>query len=273
MQVANSPADGYTLLIGSNGPLTVNPFVQAKLGYDPLKDFVAVGLANLAPHAIVLNNSVRGEERGRTGRDVEEAADHARHVRRRQRLASDLGALQRRDRRQDHPRALSRRRRAHSGYARGHDLRRDDGDVDDAAAARQGQGPHPRRGVEQAIDAGAGRADLHRVGRQGFHGGKLRRPGGAGEDTARDRGDAGEGADQGAGRQEDPGHASSSPAPNWCRRICRPRRASPTTSRRTTRTPRRPRRSPGSSPSKICSLLFEARRRRGPCSTWRTPRP
>jgi tripartite-type tricarboxylate transporter receptor subunit TctC len=57
-QVATSPPDGYTLLTGSNGPLTVNPFMQAKLNYDPLKDFVAVGLANLAPHAIALNPSV-----------------------------------------------------------------------------------------------------------------------------------------------------------------------------------------------------------------------
>jgi tripartite-type tricarboxylate transporter receptor subunit TctC len=56
--VATSPPDGYTLLIGSNGPLTVNPFVQAKLSYDPLKDFVAVGLANLAPHALVLHPSI-----------------------------------------------------------------------------------------------------------------------------------------------------------------------------------------------------------------------
>ena len=56
--VATSPPDGYTLLTGSNGPLTVNPFVQAKLNYDPLKDFVAIGLANLAPHCIVLHNSV-----------------------------------------------------------------------------------------------------------------------------------------------------------------------------------------------------------------------
>jgi len=56
--VATSPPDGYTLLTGSNGPLTVNPFVQAKLSYDPLKDFVAIGLANLAPHSIVLHNSV-----------------------------------------------------------------------------------------------------------------------------------------------------------------------------------------------------------------------
>jgi tripartite-type tricarboxylate transporter receptor subunit TctC len=57
--VATAAPDGYTLLTGSNGPLTVNPFVQAKLPYDPLKDFVPIGLANLAPHSIVLNNSVQ----------------------------------------------------------------------------------------------------------------------------------------------------------------------------------------------------------------------
>jgi tripartite-type tricarboxylate transporter receptor subunit TctC len=56
--VASSVPDGYTLLTGSNGPLTVNPFVQAKLPYDPLKDFIPIGLANLAPHSIVLHNSV-----------------------------------------------------------------------------------------------------------------------------------------------------------------------------------------------------------------------
>ena len=57
-QVASSAPDGYTLLIGSNGPLTVNPFMQAKLSYDPLKDFAAIGLANLAPHAIAVNPEV-----------------------------------------------------------------------------------------------------------------------------------------------------------------------------------------------------------------------
>ena len=50
--------DGYTLLVGSNGPLTVNPFIQAKLGYDPLKDFDAVALTSYVPHAIVLNPGV-----------------------------------------------------------------------------------------------------------------------------------------------------------------------------------------------------------------------
>jgi tripartite-type tricarboxylate transporter receptor subunit TctC len=56
--VARAAADGYTLLVGSNGPLTVNPFVQAKLGYDPLKDFAAVALTSYVPHVIILNNKV-----------------------------------------------------------------------------------------------------------------------------------------------------------------------------------------------------------------------
>ena len=55
---ARAAPDGYTLFTGSNGPLTVNPFVQAKRSYDPLKDFVAIGLANLAPHSIVVHQSV-----------------------------------------------------------------------------------------------------------------------------------------------------------------------------------------------------------------------
>ena len=36
---ARAAPDGYTLLIGSNGPLTVNPFVNANLTYDPLERF------------------------------------------------------------------------------------------------------------------------------------------------------------------------------------------------------------------------------------------
>jgi tripartite-type tricarboxylate transporter receptor subunit TctC len=54
--VAKAEPDGYTLLVGSNGPLTVNPFVHAKLGYDPLKDFAAVALTSYVPHALILAN-------------------------------------------------------------------------------------------------------------------------------------------------------------------------------------------------------------------------
>ena len=59
--VAHAAPDGYTLLVGSNGPLTVNPFVQANLGYDPLKDFAAVALTSYVPHAIILSNKVEAK--------------------------------------------------------------------------------------------------------------------------------------------------------------------------------------------------------------------
>jgi tripartite-type tricarboxylate transporter receptor subunit TctC len=59
--VARATADGYTLFVGSNGPLTVNPFVQAKLGYDPLKDFAAVALTSYVPHVIILNDKVEAK--------------------------------------------------------------------------------------------------------------------------------------------------------------------------------------------------------------------
>src|SRR5215831_8414967 len=56
--VARAAPDGYTLLVGSNGPLTVNPFVQAQLGYDPLKDFAPIALTSYVPHALLLSNKV-----------------------------------------------------------------------------------------------------------------------------------------------------------------------------------------------------------------------
>jgi tripartite-type tricarboxylate transporter receptor subunit TctC len=56
--VARSAPDGYTLLVGSNGPLTVNPLIQAKLGYDPLKDLAPVALTSYVPHVIILNSKV-----------------------------------------------------------------------------------------------------------------------------------------------------------------------------------------------------------------------
>src|SRR5262252_1954964 len=47
--VAKSPADGYTLLLGSSGTLTAGPAVFKNLPYDPLKDFVAVGAIQSVP--------------------------------------------------------------------------------------------------------------------------------------------------------------------------------------------------------------------------------
>ncbi|MGH6672290.1 MAG: Bug family tripartite tricarboxylate transporter substrate binding protein [Xanthobacteraceae bacterium] len=56
--VAHATPDGYTLLVGSNGPLTVNPFIHLKLGYDPLNDFAAIALTSYVPHALILSNNV-----------------------------------------------------------------------------------------------------------------------------------------------------------------------------------------------------------------------
>ena len=38
--VAKAPTDGYTLLVGPSGPMTVNPAIYAKLPYSPRRDFV-----------------------------------------------------------------------------------------------------------------------------------------------------------------------------------------------------------------------------------------
>jgi tripartite-type tricarboxylate transporter receptor subunit TctC len=59
--VAHATPDGYVLLVGSNGPLTVNPFIHLKLGYDPLKDLTAVALTSYVPHAIILTNKVEAK--------------------------------------------------------------------------------------------------------------------------------------------------------------------------------------------------------------------
>ena len=40
--VARAAPDGYTLLMGNSGPMTVNPVLYRKVPYDPLKDFAPV---------------------------------------------------------------------------------------------------------------------------------------------------------------------------------------------------------------------------------------
>jgi tripartite-type tricarboxylate transporter receptor subunit TctC len=42
--VAKLPADGYTAVVGSISNMVMNPFLYKNLSYDPIKDFVPVGL-------------------------------------------------------------------------------------------------------------------------------------------------------------------------------------------------------------------------------------
>ncbi len=54
--VARAQPDGYTLMVGSNGPLTINPIMHVNPGYDTLKDFAPVALATYVPHALIMAN-------------------------------------------------------------------------------------------------------------------------------------------------------------------------------------------------------------------------
>ena len=53
--VAKSPADGYTLLMGTVGTHGINKSLYAKLPYDPQKDFVPITLVAGVPNIMVMN--------------------------------------------------------------------------------------------------------------------------------------------------------------------------------------------------------------------------
>ena len=55
---AKAPPDGYTLLVGLTGNMSVNPSLFAKLPYDPLADFVPVAMLATYPFLIVVNNDL-----------------------------------------------------------------------------------------------------------------------------------------------------------------------------------------------------------------------
>jgi tripartite-type tricarboxylate transporter receptor subunit TctC len=55
--VAQSPADGYTLLVASTG-LVVNPSLFAKVPYDPVKDFAPISIVAVSPNVMTVHPSV-----------------------------------------------------------------------------------------------------------------------------------------------------------------------------------------------------------------------
>jgi len=58
---AKSAADGYTLLAGSSGPISISPNVQ-KVAYEPLKDFVPISLLAINPFMLVVNPSIPAKD-------------------------------------------------------------------------------------------------------------------------------------------------------------------------------------------------------------------
>lgn len=55
---ARSPADGYTLIAGSSGPLGINPSVLPRLPYDAEKDFVGISNVAMVPLLVVAHPSL-----------------------------------------------------------------------------------------------------------------------------------------------------------------------------------------------------------------------
>lgn len=56
--VAKADPDGYTILMGTNGPLAVNVSLYANLPYDPLRDFAPITQVAFVPNVLVVHPSL-----------------------------------------------------------------------------------------------------------------------------------------------------------------------------------------------------------------------
>ena len=55
---ARAAPDGYTLLMGSVGVLTINPLLRQKLPFDPVRDFQPVSLLSSSPYVLLVTPAV-----------------------------------------------------------------------------------------------------------------------------------------------------------------------------------------------------------------------
>src|SRR5712672_2116633 len=58
---AKSPPDGYTLLLGHTGTISINPSLYVNAGYDPRKDFAPIGLMASMPVVLLAHPSFPGK--------------------------------------------------------------------------------------------------------------------------------------------------------------------------------------------------------------------
>lgn len=68
--VAKSAPDGYTLLMGPSGPITMNPATYTRLPYSPLRDFVPISMIGSFPLILVVHPAL-------PVRSVKELVDYA----------------------------------------------------------------------------------------------------------------------------------------------------------------------------------------------------
>ena len=58
VDVAKAPADGHTLILGTNSPFSATPHLRKSLPYDPLNDFTPVSLVGYYTFFVVVHPSV-----------------------------------------------------------------------------------------------------------------------------------------------------------------------------------------------------------------------
>ena len=59
--VSKASADGYTIFLGNVGALAVAPHLNAKLAYDPLRDFAPISMAVMFGNVLVVHPSVNAK--------------------------------------------------------------------------------------------------------------------------------------------------------------------------------------------------------------------
>jgi len=85
--VAKSPPDGYTILMGPSGPMTINPATYSKLPYSPLRDFAPISMICSFPLIVAVNASL-------PIRSVKELIDYAKANPGKSNYASSAGIFQ-----------------------------------------------------------------------------------------------------------------------------------------------------------------------------------
>src|SRR3982750_2544949 len=85
--VAKSAPDGYTLLMGPSGPMTINPATYSKLPYSPVRDFAPISMIGSFPLIVAGNPRL-------PVRSVQELGDYAKANPGKANYASSAGIFQ-----------------------------------------------------------------------------------------------------------------------------------------------------------------------------------
>jgi len=56
--VVRSPADGYSILMGTTGTLTINPHLYTSMGFNPANDLAPISMAFATDHVLIVHPSV-----------------------------------------------------------------------------------------------------------------------------------------------------------------------------------------------------------------------